>query len=78
MDIIIEKMPAYRIAYIRQIGPYGINNVKIMEKLKKWAIFYHLFNDESVILGIFRIILKLLNLKAIVMMLVLLFQRIIH
>lgn len=52
MDIIIEKMPAYRIAYIRQIGPYGINNVQTMEELKKWAKFNHLFNDESIILGI--------------------------
>lgn len=52
MDIIIENMPAYRIAYIRQIGPYGINNVQTMEELKKWAEFNHLFNDESIILGI--------------------------
>jgi DNA gyrase inhibitor GyrI len=52
MDIVIEKMPAYRIAYIRQIGPYGINNVKTMEELKKWAKFNHIFNDESIILGI--------------------------
>ncbi len=52
MGIVIGKMPAYRIAYIRQIGPYGINNVKTMEELKKWAKFNHLFNDESIILGI--------------------------
>lgn len=52
MDIMIEKIPVYRIAYIRQIGPYGINNVQTMEKLKKWAKFNHLFNDESIILGI--------------------------
>lgn len=52
MDIIIEKIPAYRIAYIRQIGPYGINNVQTMEKLKKWAKSNDLFNDESIILGI--------------------------
>lgn len=52
MDIVIEKIQAYRIAYIRQIGPYGINNVQTMEKLKKWAKSNHLFNDESIILGI--------------------------
>lgn len=52
MDIIIENIPAYRFAYIRQIGPYGINNVQTMEELKKWAKFNHLFNDESIILGI--------------------------
>ncbi|HEX9060779.1 MAG TPA: GyrI-like domain-containing protein [Clostridia bacterium] len=52
MDIIIENMPAYRIAYIRQTGPYGINNVKTMEELKSWAKSSHLFNDETIILGI--------------------------
>ena len=52
MDIMLEKMPAYRIAYIRKIGPYGINNVQTMEELKKWAKLNHLFNDESIILGI--------------------------
>jgi DNA gyrase inhibitor GyrI len=48
----IEKIPAHRIAYIRKIGPYGINNRQTMEELKKWAKFNHLFNDESIILGI--------------------------
>jgi DNA gyrase inhibitor GyrI len=52
MDIKIERMPAYRIAYIRRIGPYGINNVQTMEELKKWAKLNHLFHDESIILGI--------------------------
>ncbi|WP_410983038.1 GyrI-like domain-containing protein [Bacillus cereus] len=52
MDIMIEKIPAYRIAYIRQIGPYGINNVGTMEKLKEWAKSNQLFNDESIIFGI--------------------------
>ncbi|MEH7126122.1 GyrI-like domain-containing protein [Bacillus sp. JJ1773] len=52
MNIKIEKIPAYLIAYIRQIGPYGINNVQTMEKLKEWAKSNHLFNDESIILGI--------------------------
>ena len=52
MDIIIENMPAYQIAYIRQIGPYGNNNVQTMEELKKWAKINNLFNDESIILGI--------------------------
>jgi len=54
MDIVTEKMPAYRIAYIRNIGPYGMNNVLTMEELKEWAKFNHLFNDESIILGIAR------------------------
>jgi DNA gyrase inhibitor GyrI len=54
MDIMIEKIPAYRIAYIRRIGPYGISNVQTMEELKKWAKINNLFNDESIILGIAR------------------------
>ncbi len=52
MEMTIEMMPAYRIAYIRRIGPYGINNVETMEKLKGWAKSNHLFNDESIIFGI--------------------------
>mgnify|MGYP000865340345 CR=1 FL=1 len=52
MNTIIEKMPTYRIAYIRKIGPYGINNVQTMEQLKKWAKSNNLINGESIILGI--------------------------
>ena len=52
MDIKIENTPAYRIAYIRQIGPYGINNVHTMEELKRWAKMNNLLNDGSIILGI--------------------------
>ena len=52
MDTVIEKIPAYKIAYIRQIGPYGINNKQTMEKLKEWAKSNHLFNEESIIFGI--------------------------
>jgi len=52
MNIMVEKMPTYRIAYIRKIGPYGMNNVQTMEELKKWAKLNHLFNDESIIFGI--------------------------
>ena len=52
MDINIEEKLFYRIAYIRQIGPYGQNNVQIMEKLKKWAKANGLLNEQSIILGI--------------------------
>ena len=34
MNIEIEKILFYRIAYISQIGPYGQNNIQVMEKLK--------------------------------------------
>lgn len=52
MNIELENIPYCRIAYIRQIGPYGQNNVKIMEQLKKWAQSNSLLNEESIILGI--------------------------
>jgi len=48
----IENMPVYRIAYIRQVGPYGKNNVEKMEELKRWAKNNNLLNDQSIILGI--------------------------
>jgi len=52
MKINFEKIPSYRIAYIRQTGPYGTDNVQVMEKLKSWAKSNNLFNDKSIILGI--------------------------
>lgn len=52
MKIEIENIPFSRIAYIRQIGPYGQNNVQTMEKLKKWAKTNDLLDEESIILGI--------------------------
>ncbi|KNY28536.1 AraC family transcriptional regulator [Pseudobacteroides cellulosolvens] len=52
MNISFEDIPSYRIAYIRQIGPYGTSNVQAMEKLKNWAKSNNLFNDKSIIFGI--------------------------
>lgn len=52
MEVNIEMIPSYRIAYFRQIGPYGNDNRKIMEKLKDWAKSNRLLNDEAIILGI--------------------------
>lgn len=37
MNINIEIIPSYKIAYIRRTGPYGSENVQIMEQLKNWA-----------------------------------------
>ncbi|MFT5873177.1 MAG: DNA gyrase inhibitor GyrI [Clostridium sp.] len=54
MNIEIEKISFYRIAYIRQIGSYGQNNVKTIENLKKWAMSNGLINNQSIILGIAR------------------------
>ena len=52
IDINIEVIPSYKIAYIRKTGPYGSDNVQIMEQLKNWAKEKNLFNESSIILGI--------------------------
>ena len=51
MNMRVENMPKCRIAYVRQVGPYGEDNVQAMEKIKKWALEKQLM-DEGVILGI--------------------------
>lgn len=52
MDINIEMISSYKIAYIRRTGSYGSENALIMEQLKNWAREKNLFNDDSIILGI--------------------------
>lgn len=52
MDINIEIIPSYKIAYIRKTGPYGLENVEVMEQLKSWARENNLFNESSIILGV--------------------------
>lgn len=52
MNSKIDNLPNYRIAYVRQVGPYGSHNVKVMEKLKSWAKKKGLFTKDSIILSI--------------------------
>lgn len=52
MDISIEMIPSYKIAYIRRTGPYGGENVQVMEQLKSWARENNLLDENSIILGI--------------------------
>lgn len=52
LNVRIEDISQYRIAYMRQIGPYGLSNIQLMQKLKKWAISRDLLNESSIILGI--------------------------
>ncbi|AQR95612.1 AraC family transcriptional regulator [Clostridium saccharoperbutylacetonicum] len=52
MDINIEMIPSYKIAYIRRTGPYGSDNIQTMEQLKSWTREKNLFNESSIILGI--------------------------
>ncbi len=48
----IENIPCTKVAYIRQVGPYGDNNRQSMDRLKAWAEGMDLLNEDSVLLGI--------------------------
>lgn len=52
MTIKFEIMPKTRIAFVRQVGPYGTENIQAMEALKKWAKKNKLLNGSSILLGI--------------------------
>lgn len=52
MEMKIERLPNYRTVYVRQIGPYGSNNVQAMEKLKDWVKNNHLLDEASILLGV--------------------------
>jgi len=54
MKVKIDTLPNYRIAYLRQVGPYGPHNVEVMEKLKRLAKKKGLFTEDSIILSIAR------------------------
>ncbi|MCR8656365.1 AraC family transcriptional regulator [Paenibacillus endoradicis] len=47
----IETLPQSRIAYVRQVGPYGPANIQAMEKLKTWAKEKNLYTS-GIIFGI--------------------------
>ncbi|PEB54078.1 DNA gyrase inhibitor [Bacillus pseudomycoides] len=51
MNMKVETLPQYRVAYVRQVGPYGPANMQAMEKLKKWAEEKDLIKS-AIILGI--------------------------
>ncbi|TVX96668.1 AraC family transcriptional regulator [Cohnella terricola] len=50
--ITVETLPHYRIAYVRQVGPYGPANTLAMEKLKRWAAEKGLLEESAILLGI--------------------------
>jgi len=52
MSISLETISRTRIAYVRQIGPYGPANRQAMEALKRWAQDRLLLSEASVLLGI--------------------------
>lgn len=52
MDAKFEMLPSYRLAYVRQTGPYGAGNVSAMEALKDWAMGKNLLTESAVVFGI--------------------------
>lgn len=52
MNIQVETLPNYRIAYVRQNGPYGPGNTQAMEKLKEWARGKNLLTESAIMLGV--------------------------
>ena len=54
MEMKIETLPPYTIAFIRHTGPYGAGNAQTMDGLKGWAKSNHLLDDDAIILGIAR------------------------
>ncbi|CAH1216594.1 GyrI-like domain-containing protein [Paenibacillus sp. JJ-223] len=52
MSISLETISRTRMAYVRQIGPYGPANKQAMETLKSWAHDQHLLSEASVLFGI--------------------------
>ncbi|WP_166243096.1 AraC family transcriptional regulator [Paenibacillus turpanensis] len=52
MNLKLEALPNYRIAYVRQVGPYGPHNKQAMETLKQWAAKNHLLTESAILFGI--------------------------
>ncbi|MEH7239525.1 AraC family transcriptional regulator [Bacillus sp. JJ1562] len=48
MKFYVERIPNYRIAYVRRVGPYGSANMEVMERLKKWAKERNLFKSAII------------------------------
>ncbi|MED5017314.1 GyrI-like domain-containing protein [Paenibacillus chibensis] len=52
MEMRVECIPDYRLAYVRQTGPYGPGNVQAMELLKRWAKAQALLKESAILFGI--------------------------
>ncbi|MEK4368930.1 GyrI-like domain-containing protein [Paenibacillus sp. FSL H7-0940] len=52
MEMVIENLPSYRIAYVRQVGPYGPANAQAMNTLKQWADKKQLLHESAILFGI--------------------------
>jgi DNA gyrase inhibitor GyrI len=54
MKLKIQTIPMYQIAYIRQTGPYGAENIHAMEQIKNFAKTNALLGEDAILLGIAR------------------------
>ncbi|MCR8643506.1 GyrI-like domain-containing protein [Paenibacillus sp. N1-5-1-14] len=52
MPFHVEMIPNYRIAYVRNVGPYGQGNTQAMEQLKQWAEQKDLLTKSAILFGI--------------------------
>ncbi|PAF32895.1 GyrI-like domain-containing protein [Paenibacillus sp. 7516] len=52
MEMSMEHLASCRIAYVRQVGPYGSANVQAMNQLKQWANEKRLLTEAAVLFGI--------------------------
>lgn len=52
MNVKLEQIYPYKIAYMRRVGEYNAENISLMEQLKQWASVNNLLDDDTVILGI--------------------------
>lgn len=54
MDVKVQKLPGYNIAYVRSIGPYGPAGgvQEAWNRLVRWATARDLWNSDRVCLGI--------------------------
>nr|WP_253944710.1 GyrI-like domain-containing protein [Paenibacillus sp. NEAU-GSW1] len=48
----IATIPNHRIAYVRHIGPYGLESQAAMQQLKQWAENNQLLVESAILFGI--------------------------
>ena len=48
MRYTIEEIVPQKIAYMRRTGSYGVENLKLMQELKKWAMNKNIFRNSTI------------------------------
>lgn len=48
MKYTIEEIVPQKIAYMRRTGSYGVENLKLMQELKKWAMNKNIFKNSTI------------------------------